>query len=129
MSPPDPKYSFQGSVNPDQVYKIVVFQGDFLDARLAYNRVGVLTSLTSYQSLSYIWGFLELRCRGIRLGARIQPAIRLIFYLWYHCSRCCVCTWLLPAQWVLISFFTPVYRSSLPLSKLQNPQQYAYRFI
>jgi hypothetical protein len=29
----DPKLSFQGSVNPDQVYKIIVFQGDFLDAR------------------------------------------------------------------------------------------------
>jgi hypothetical protein len=29
----DPRISFQGSVNPDQLYKIVVFQGDFLDAK------------------------------------------------------------------------------------------------
>jgi hypothetical protein len=26
------KHSFQGSVNPDKVYKIIVFQGEFLDA-------------------------------------------------------------------------------------------------
>jgi hypothetical protein len=37
----DRKPSFQGSVNPDQLYKIVVFQGDFLDAKSVDGRNGV----------------------------------------------------------------------------------------
>ncbi len=35
------KPSFQGSVNPDQLYRIVVFQGDFLDAKSVDGRNGV----------------------------------------------------------------------------------------
>jgi len=37
----DRKPSFQGSVNPDQLYRIVVFQGDFLDAKSVDGRNGV----------------------------------------------------------------------------------------
>jgi hypothetical protein len=38
----DLKHSSQGSVNPDQLYKIEVFRGDFLDARSAGIRNGLL---------------------------------------------------------------------------------------
>jgi hypothetical protein len=68
----DPQHSFQGSVNPEQLYKVEVFQGVFLDARLAVDSTSQFCSLTFFpQCLSYIWGFLGIRHHGIRLGSRI----------------------------------------------------------
>lgn len=41
----NPQRSFQGSVNPEQLYKVAVFQGDFLNARLVDDSISVLCCL------------------------------------------------------------------------------------
>src|SRR6267154_1358378 len=47
----DLQHSFHGSVNPDQLYKVEVFQGVFLDAGLVVDSTSQLYSLTFFPSV------------------------------------------------------------------------------
>ena len=62
LSRSNPQHSFQGDVNPDQLYKIVVFQGDFLHARLVDDSTSVLYCL-NFPSVPQL--FLVFSCASV----------------------------------------------------------------
>ena len=51
----DVQHSFQGSVNPDLLYKVEVFQGVFLDAGLVVDSTSLLFSLTIFPSVPQLY--------------------------------------------------------------------------
>jgi hypothetical protein len=51
----DLRRSFQGSVNPEQLYKVEVFQGVFLDAGLVLDSTSQLYSLTLLPSVPQLY--------------------------------------------------------------------------
>ncbi len=51
----DPRHSFQGSVNPEQLYKVEVFQGAFLDAGLVDDSTSELCSLNFFPSVPQLY--------------------------------------------------------------------------
>ncbi len=51
----DPQHSFQGSVNPEQLYKVEVFRGVFLDAGLVDDSTSELYSLNFFPSVPQLY--------------------------------------------------------------------------
>lgn len=83
--------SVAGSANPDQVFKLEIFQGEFLDIRYVLTRTsGIGTHLS--QVISRLRRLFRTRHISLCHHPRVLQVPYFHEYLWNHCNGYILCT-------------------------------------